>query len=193
MDDTQIFFALKARDKQAFDALYDMLYPQVRFFTEQITKDHGEAEDIAIHALAKFWEKGPDDFETILQVRKYIFTIARNAAFDFLKKIKVRKIHQRDIIYMTPATEESLVESTLYKVEMLQVLMAEIENLPEQCRETFKLVYIEKMPRLKVAEILNITAGTVNVHCANAMKKLRKIFSERELAVLLVAVGVCVN
>jgi DNA-directed RNA polymerase specialized sigma24 family protein len=54
-------------------------------------------------------------------------------------------------------------------------------------------VYIEKLPRPRVAEILNITAGTVNVHCANAMKKLRKIFSERELAVLLVAVGVCAN
>jgi len=193
MDEAQILFGLKTGDKKAFDLLFDLLYAQVRLFTEQITKDEQEAEDIAIHSLAKFWEKGAADFESFLQIRKFIFTVARNAAFDYLKKSKSHQAHHRNIVYISSAAEENLVETTLYKVETLQALFDEIEKLPEQCRQAFKLVHIEKLPRKRVAEILNISPGTVNVHCANAMKKLRLVYSEKELIILLLLAGFCHN
>lgn len=196
MDEALILNGLKAGDKKAFDLLYDLLYEQVCFYAEQIVKDEMEAEDIAIHSLAKFWEKGANDFENFLQVRTYIFLTARNAAFDYLRKVKTQKTVHRNLVYMTTQMEESiadLADLALYKVEMLQFLLEEIEKLPEQCRETFKLVFIEKMPRPLVAEKLNITLNTVHSHCANAKNRLRQIFSERELIILLLLAGLCPN
>jgi RNA polymerase sigma factor (sigma-70 family) len=188
MNEALILNGLKACDKKAFDMLYDLLYEQVCFYAEQIVKNEIEAEDIAIHSLAKFWEKGAGDFESFIQVRTYIFLTARNAAFDFLRKIKTQRTIQRDLMYITTEAEDSVAELSdlaMYKVEMLQFLLEEIEKLPEQCRETFKLVFIENMPRPLVAEKLNITISTVHSHCANGKNRLRQIFSERELIILL--------
>jgi RNA polymerase sigma-70 factor (ECF subfamily) len=196
MDEALILIGLKAGDKQAYNLLYDLLYEQVCFYVEQIIKDEMEAEDIAIHSLAKFWEKGPKDFENFLQVRTFIFRTARNAAVDFLRKTKVQQKVHRNLVYMTPTTEENSAEQAelaLYKIEMLQALVNEIERLPDQCREAFKLVFIENMSRHDVAGKLNISLNTVHSHCANAKRKLQQIFSEKELIILLLLIGLCPN
>jgi RNA polymerase sigma factor (sigma-70 family) len=186
MDDMLLLNGLKHKDRQAFNLLFDTLYPQLRFFTEQLTKNEAEAEDISILAMTKFWEKGPEHFETFLQVRKFIFTIARNAAFDFLKKTKVQQTYRKSIVHISTYVEESQEDQAIYKLEaMMKALENEIENLPGQTRDAFRLVFIEKIPRREAAQKLNIAPGTLNVHCANAMKRLRQIFSEKDLIVLL--------
>lgn len=196
MDEALILNGLKAGDKKAFDLLYDLLYEQVCFIAEQIVKDEMEAEDIAIHSLAKFWEKGAVHFETFSEVRAFIIKMARNASFDYLRKTKTQRKLHRNVVYMYGETEESIAERSdlaEYKVEMVQFLTEEIERLPEQCRETFKLVFIENMARADVAEKLNISLSTVNSHCSNAKQRLRQIFTEKELGLLLLLVGLCSN
>lgn len=200
MDEAQILIGLKAGDKKAFNLLYDLLYEDICFYAEQIIKDEKaaqmEAEDIAIHSLAKFWEKGATGFDTFLQVKVFIFRTAKNAAIDYIRKVRMQKIHQRNLVYITSDTEQSSSEQAdlaLYKLEMLRVLAAEIEKLPEQCRETFKLVFIENMPRPLVADKLNITLNTVHSHCANAKNRLRQIFSEKDFVILLLLIGLCRN
>jgi RNA polymerase sigma factor (sigma-70 family) len=194
MDDHLLMNGLRQKDQKAFNMLFDLLYPQLQFFTEQITKDELEAEDISILAMSKFWEKDPADFESFLQVRKFIFTVARNAAFDFLKKAKVQQAHHKNIMYMSETVEASRQDQALYKIEtMMKALEIEIEKLPAHAREAFRLVFIENIPRPEAAQRLNITAGTLNVHCANAMKKLRQIFSEKDIIVLLLLADLCNN
>jgi RNA polymerase sigma-70 factor (ECF subfamily) len=194
MDDHLLMNGLKQKDRKAFNTLFDLLYPQLQFFTEQITKDKLEAEDISIYALSKFWEKGPNEFESFLQVRKFIFTVARNAAFDFLKKAKAHHAHHKNIMYMSETAEATQEDQALYKLEtMLKALEIEIDKLPAQAREAFRLVFIEKIPRPEAAQRLNVTPGTLNVHCANALKKLRQIFSEKELFVLLLVISTIFN
>jgi RNA polymerase sigma-70 factor (ECF subfamily) len=193
MDEVQIFIGLKARDEKAFNKLFSLLYAPVRFYIEQITKNELESEDITMQSLIKFWEKGADEFQSFPQIKSYIFITARNAAFNFLKKSKIQHTLQQNLTYLATEAEDMLAETSLYKVEMLQVLYNEIENLPEQCRETFKLVFLENMPRPDVAQKLGITLNTVHGHCANAKKRLRQIFSEKELIVLLLLIDLCPN
>ncbi len=184
MDDKLIMDGLKQKERKAYNMLFEMLYPQLRFFTEQITKNEAEAEDISINSLVKFWQKGPDHFETFLQVRKWIFTIARNAAYDYLKKEKIQQAYIKSVM-QTSHEEEKREDQSVYKLEaMMKALEDNLDRLPGQCREAFRLVFIENMPRPEVAKRLNISPGTVNVHCADGMKKLRKIFSEKDLIVL---------
>jgi RNA polymerase sigma factor (sigma-70 family) len=193
VDEAEILIGLKAGNKQAFDWLFDALYTRLRFFVEQITNDEFESQDIAMHAISKFWEKGARDFETFVQVKSFIFKIARHKAYNYLKRNKIKQAHQRNLVYMSPIVENSFVEKTFYKVEMLQALLQEIEKLPDQCRDVVKMVYFENMDRSLVAEKLNISLSTVHVHCRNAKIRLKQIFSEKELIILLLLVGLYHN
>lgn len=196
MEEAQILIGLKAGDKKAFDLLYDLLYEKLCFVTEQIVRDDMEAEDIAIKSLTKFWVKGADDFETFAQVRSFIFIVARNAAFNYLNKMKTQRAHHKELSFIISEKEESMAERAelaMYKMERIKAVADEIEKLPEKCREAFRLAVLEKMPRPLVAEKLNISLDTVHSHCANAMNRLRLVFSEKELMILLLLAGLCSN
>jgi RNA polymerase sigma-70 factor (ECF subfamily) len=196
MDEAQILFALQADDKNAWDLLYDLLYKKVYFFTRTLIDEKMEAEDIATQALVKFWAKGPEHFDTFLQVKDYIFKTAKHAALDALDKAKVQKRRQLDLVYLAETVEANFAEraeQARYKAEMQQLLYDEIEKLPPQCREAVKLVYIGNLPRAAVAERLHITISTVNNHIAHARSRLRQLFSEKELMILLLLLGCCPN
>lgn len=196
MHGEQILESLKSGDRNAWELLYDLLFKKLYFFSMQLVGEKMEAEDIAIGSLAKFWEKGPHSFETFSEVERFIFLSARNASIDFIRKTRLTKIHHKNLVVTTGDFEESIAEladRALFKAEMLQNLYDQIEKLPKKCRQTFKLVFLEKMPRLDVARKLNITLETVNSHCANAQKRLLQIFSEKELMILLLLLGLCLN
>lgn len=196
MDDVEILMGLKSGDKKAWDLLYDLLYAKVVFITQSIVDETMEAEDIAIKSLVKFWDKGAENFETFLQVKTFIFVTARNAAFDYHKKAKVQRNRNRELTYVVDTTENSSfkdIEGAIFKVEMLQYLVDEIEKLPPQCREIFKLVFMENMPRPEVAAKLNISVSSVHNQVAIARQKLKQVFKEKELIVLLMLVTACYN
>lgn len=196
MDESLIFYGLKSGDEKAFDLLYDLLYEPICFYAGDIIKNDTDAEDIAIHSLAKFWEKGAVNFDSFQQIKSFIFTTAKHASFNYLKSRKVHRMHHRNLVYTTTITEESIAqqnEIALYKLERLQFLIDEIERLPEQCRETFKMVVLENMSREEVAKKMNIALSTVHAHCANAKNRLRQIFSEKELGILLLLISVSIN
>ncbi|HEX6428313.1 MAG TPA: hypothetical protein VF008_11530, partial [Niastella sp.] len=102
MDEANILKGLRANEMDAFKELFDSLFTNVRFYTEQITKDQKEAEDIALHAFAKFWERGMTGIKTMTQVRNTIYNIAKNAAIDYLRRLKVQKSFQQQLVYLTP-------------------------------------------------------------------------------------------
>jgi RNA polymerase sigma factor (sigma-70 family) len=193
MDERQIFNGLKAGDEQAFDRLFHLLYPKVRFYVEQITKNESESEDITMQCLLLFWKQGMEKFNSFEHLQSFIYKSAKFAAINFLKKERRQQTHHRNLYYLTSPIEESIAERALYKIEMLKVLYNEIDKLPPQTQQAFRLVFLEDMPRPQVAETLNISLSTVNNHCAHAKNKLRQIFSERELIVLLLLLSISQN
>jgi RNA polymerase sigma-70 factor, ECF subfamily len=192
MDDAILIKGLQQKDKKAFNALFTRLFPKVLYYAEQLTKDKFEGEDIAMHSFAKVWEQS-SRFNSVNEVQAYVFTVARNASFNYLRKIKAQHNYETHLANQANESEESLSEKLRFEVEMLEKLRQEIEKLPDTCREVFKLTYIKRMPRAEVAEKLNITIGTVHVHCSNALNRLRQRFSESELFLLLILLEFCKN
>lgn len=196
MDEANILKGLRANEMDAFKALFDSLFTNVRFYTEQITKDQKEAEDIALHAFTKFWERGMTGIKTMTQVRNTIYKMARNAAIDYLRRLKVQQSFQQQLIYLTPEGEDSRLDHSQYTTEMVAALFEEIEKLPGRTKEVFKLYYLDKISRQEIARQLNISVNTVHVHCSEALTRLRLILSEkRELLVLLLLIemNLCKN
>lgn len=189
MDEANILKGLRANEMDAFKALFDSLFTNVRFYTEQITKDQKEAEDIALHAFTKFWERGMTGIETMTQVRNTIYYMARNAAIDYLRRLKVQQSFQQQLVYLTPEGEDSRLDHSQYTTEMVAALFEEIEKLPGRTKEVFKLYYLDKISRQEIARQLNISVNTVHVLCSEALTRLRLILSEkRELLVLLLLI-----
>jgi RNA polymerase sigma-70 factor (family 1) len=186
MDDSQILEGLRNRDMTAFEELYDSLAALVMYYTEQITKDKTEAEDITVHSFSKFWEQDLSVYDSMKRVKNFIFKVAKHSAFDYLRKQKVKHSHQRNISYLTEQQyEEYIMEGSRYRVELLLKVYQEIDKLPKRTQEVFKMVYVHEMTTKEVGEQLNISVVTVRRLCSDALQKLRNKFSEKDLQLVI--------
>ena len=57
--------------------------------------------------------------------------------------------------------------------ELGYILKKKIEELPEKCRESFKMSYIYNMRNEDIADVLNVSIRTVESHIYHALKILR--------------------
>jgi RNA polymerase sigma-70 factor (ECF subfamily) len=192
MDELKIVYGLQKRELEAFNMLFNSLYVGVQYYVEQITNNSSEAEDIAIQSFVKFWEQDLTKFETIEKIKNFIYNIAKNSSIDFLRKQKVIEGNEATISYLTDQ-EAYVIERTNYKIEMLDFLQSEIEKLPTQTKTVLKLVYFDNLTSREVAERLKISDGAVRNLCYQAIQKLRKRFSENELMILLLIIGIYKN
>jgi RNA polymerase sigma-70 factor (family 1) len=184
--------SLKKGDQAAFKQLFDELFHHLWLYSWKITKDKNEGEDIALQSFAKMWEK-VEDFSTVLELKKYVYVTAKNASINYLNKRRSQKKYQLHLTYSSEAEQANEIEMLTYRAALIERLYKEVENLPPQCRETFKLCYFERIPRSEVAQRLNVTIDTVNSQCQIAMKKLRGVFGKADLAFILLLIGLCDN
>jgi RNA polymerase sigma-70 factor (ECF subfamily) len=190
MDESQILEGLRTRNITAFKGLYDSLSSLIMYYAEQITKNEQEAEDIMVHAFAKFWEQELSEYDSMKQVKNFMFKVAKNSAIDYLRKKEVRHNHQSNIIYLTEEQEHYEIERSRYETEMLRKVYQEIDKLPERTREVFKMVYIDQMTSRQIGEALSISAVTVRRLCSEALQKLRNKFPEKDLQLVLILLSI---
>ena len=184
--------SLKKGDQAAFKRFFDDLFHHVWLYSWRITRDKDESEDIAIQSFAKVWEK-VEDFNSVNELKKYVYVTAKNASINYLHKLRAQKRYQAHLAHVPEAEEANAIEILTYRAALIERLYQEVENLPTQCKETFKLCYFEKMPRNEVAKRLNVSIDTVNSQCLIAMKKLKAVFGKTDLAFILLLIGFCDN
>ena len=64
------------------------------------------------------------------------------------------------------AEQENIIHQELLRLEVLQAIHTEIENLPGRCNEIFKQLFIEGLTTEEIGERLGISAQTVRTQKA---------------------------
>jgi RNA polymerase sigma factor (sigma-70 family) len=160
-----------------FKELFNELFPHVWRYSWKITKDKDEGEDIAIGSMCAAWEK-INDFGTVLEFKKFVYTSARNSSINYLYKNKSKNAYNKHLTLSTDPEQAADIEFLTYQSALLERLHKEIDRLPTKCREVVRLCYLEGITRSEVAKRLGLTIDTVNSQCLIAIKKLRIILKE---------------
>ena len=165
----------------AFKKVYDLLFPQLHYFTIKLINDREEAEDIVIQAFEKLFKRHYD-FDSFPNLRAYLYISARNACFNYLK-FKQRNLARANELASEMESEET-IEKAIIEAEVLQSIYAAVERLPTECKKVFKLIYYENLEHAIIAERLNISVFTVRNHRKRAIQLLRQMLSQKQHWVL---------
>jgi RNA polymerase sigma-70 factor (family 1) len=170
-DDTEIINGLHKGDEASIRALYAMHYRALCYFAERLVHDKAEAEDIAVETFLKLLNKR-NDFDNLRDIKSFLFTAARNACIDFLRKLKVRnKGNMEPELLSVP--DELAGEAEMITAKILQTIYAEAENLPGQCRQVFKSFFIEGKSTAIIAAEMGLSPQTVLNQKIKALQLLR--------------------
>jgi len=145
-------------------------------YAERITAHTGAAEDIVVESLEKAFRQR-QEFQLLDNLKRYVYRLVRNAAINYSIQVKNRtaihgKINQdQDLLQGTET--ESPFDLEMLRVELLDEIYREVENLPGQCRIIFKMIFFENLGTERIAEQLNLNSQTIRSQKARAIRLLK--------------------
>lgn len=183
MTDEQIMQGIFDKDSTAFSEVYDKLYRKLFLFAKSLIGDTEEARDIVADSFIKLWSQ-KNSFANMVHLQVYFYTVIKNSCIDYLRKDKLRtKIENR--LSSSGNLSENAIELKYQEAELVQLLYARINQLPERMQQVFKLTYLDGYSRAEVAQMLNLSENTIRNTNAAAMKALRLTLGVEHIVILI--------
>lgn len=155
----------------SFATLYDHLYPKLFKVAKFFTQTNFAAEEVLAEVFIQFWQNRKKNTR-VENVQGYFFIAVKRQSLRYLQKNKAYQSFDFENL-KNLMIEVSNPESSLLDNELKQAFLSAVKNLPPKCRMVFRLVKDDGLKYKEVAEILNISDKTVEMHMSNALKSIR--------------------
>ena len=170
------------RDRQAFATLFKHFSPKIKSYAlmqRSAFTTPEMAEELVQDVMLKVWLKAQSFNPEKASVNTWLFTIARNARTDI-----IRKLSRGDITLDNDVMWE--IEDDVQPINTLEVLRAQknvhqlIESLPDDQSHVIKQIYLEGKSHSEVANENGLPLGTVKSRVRLAMAKMRAATPKEE-------------
>lgn len=167
-------------DERSFTLLYDLFCGPLTYFIDAIIKDYSEAEALASVTMEKIW-KLKENFETMDDIRAFMYVSGRNAAYDYNRKLSTQRkreeltgdIDTLEQIQSLEMEEDAAAELHWTRTELLSQMIAEMKTLKSKRKKVLYML-IKGMKPDEVARHLGITENNVYILKNRAIQDLRK-------------------
>ncbi|MBD8488494.1 RNA polymerase sigma-70 factor [Echinicola sp. CAU 1574] len=164
---------VEKNDEKAFSVFFDHYHTRLLNLALLFLPNYQQAEELVSEVILKLLQKR----EGLLQIQNfegYLFKMVKNRALNSIKassrekgKISIDDIQD----YLIPDVSDP--EKKMINGDLKRELNRVIANLPPKRRLVFKMVKDENLSYKEVAEILEISERTVEVHLKLAITDLR--------------------
>lgn len=159
------------RDRYAFKLLFAHFGPRVKAVMMKSGADHALAEDLVQDVMMTVWRKVELYAPERGTVSTWIFTIARNARIDRLRRTSSRPYDDIDELEL-PSGDKNAEDETLAAQQAGRIAEA-MNDLPDEQRKIIELAYMHGMAQSGIAEKLELPLGTVKSRMRLAYAKLK--------------------
>lgn len=182
--DSQTIGDFRQGDEKTFKKVFDHYYPGLLLFVTKLTGSREEAEDISLRAFQALFNRC-QSFGTEINIKAFLYVCGRNSSLNYLRA----KQHEREQLkqFASRMSDDTFLEFEFgIKQGVVAAIHKAIEELPEECKRVFRLLYFEELTPAEIANMLHITVSTVYNQKSRALSALRIKFSENSIVVLWV-------
>lgn len=130
------------------------------------------AEDIVSEVFCKFWTTRA--FESVTSsFRFYLFRSVRNEAYNYLR-LEFKLLENIELAELKESSRSQQPDTITQYEEIMTCVERVVETLPSQCRKIFLMNRFEGKRYQEIADELNISIKTVEVHIGKALATLRR-------------------
>jgi RNA polymerase sigma-70 factor (ECF subfamily) len=172
--------AIAARqDRDAFAEVFAYFAPRVKAYLQRAGASEAQAEEVAQETMLSVWRKAALFNAASAGAATWIFTIARNARIDAIRRerrggaIRVGEIEAEFEIDGAPAPDARLVAD-----EAEARVRAALTQLSDEQLRVVRMSFFEELAHADIAGALQIPLGTVKSRLRLAMKRLRGLLDE---------------
>lgn len=159
-----------------FNLLMDKYQEKVYWVIRRMVIEHEAADDVAQETFVKVW-KNIESFKGDSKLYTWIYRIATNEALNHLRKKKRRFF--LPIGDVEHELRSSLDADVYYTGDDIQLkLQKALLKLPEKQRLVFNMKYFEEMKFKDIAEVMEVSVGSLKAQYHHAVKKIEKFIKE---------------
>lgn len=163
-------------DEKAFSVFFDQYHARLLRFAKFYLRSIEEAEDVVSDVLIKMLKHRKDTFSKNNFIG-YLFTSIKNGCLDQIKKNNKYALNHDssydDKDYFVFHNHNPL--NQLIHSELTRILRDRIEALPPKRQMVFKFIKDDQMSYKQVADLMEISERTVEVHLKLALKDIREV------------------
>jgi RNA polymerase sigma-70 factor (ECF subfamily) len=154
----------------AFNLIVRKYQRRVYWHIRRLVVDHDDADDITQNTFIKAW-KGLDGFKQDSQLFTWLYRIATNESFTFLKQKKSNlNIPLDDVSYAMAISKQD--DNYFTGDEIQKKLQMAILTLPEKQRIVFNMKYFDEMKYEEMSRVLDTSVGALKASYHIAVKKI---------------------
>lgn len=170
------------KDRAAYAKLFAHFAPKVKNFALMLRSSFTSqemADELVQEVMLKVWLKADSFNPAKASVNTWIFTIARNARIDYLRKMKRGDV-QLDNDALWELVDDKEPVASLEELRIQKHMHGAIDELPAEQADALKQIYLQGKSHAEVAEQCNLPLGTVKSRVRLAMGKLKTQFVESQ-------------
>ena len=168
------------QDKKAFAALFKHYAPQIRAYglaTNAVPGLDAFADELVQETMIKVWRNAQRFDGSKAGATTWIFTIARNARIDLLRRGKRYKADvDADDLWLE--SDEAAPVDQLEQRRNTSTIRAALSQLPVEQAQAISKVYLEGKSHSEVAGELQLPLGTVKSRVRLALSKMKLLVNE---------------
>lgn len=169
--DEELMVLVQDRDHQAFSLLYNRYADRLNaFFFRMLWSNREMAEDFVHDLFSKVINK-PELYDSNYAVKPWLFRIASNMCKNAYRKRDFEEAYRQ-----FHGTEEPYTETMDHEMDEV-ILTDQIHDLLDQMEEERKMVFLlryqQELPIQTIAEMLDLSEGTIKSRIFYTKEKLR--------------------
>ena len=169
MTDEQLLKLYATQPQKAFRKIVQLNSEKLYWFIRKIVIRHADTDDILQNTFLKAW-KSFSKFKGRSAISTWLFSIARNEAFTFLKKAK--RYQSNEDVFQLLEAERSAGYFSGERAEIY--LQQAIQQLPDRQKEVFVFRYYNELTYDEIVAVLGGTKGSHKASYHHAVKKVEE-------------------
>lgn len=173
-DFTMLQQQVAAGNKDAFRIIFDTLFSNLVKFSFSFVQSKEASIEIVDEIFVQLWTKRHGIVQ-ILDLRVYLYTATKNASLNYIaKRAKQIQAEPYDYIEVQIADCAATPEQVMISKELMLQIKAAIDSLPPRCKLVFKLIREDGLKYAEVANVLGLSAKTVENQMLIAISKIKE-------------------
>jgi RNA polymerase sigma-70 factor (ECF subfamily) len=184
-NDHELLVAIRDGDEAAFQEIVRRYRNPITNFIYRMLDDYDRSVELAQETFIRVYTSA-SRYQANYSFSTYIYRIATNLAISELRKRKRRKFvslfspyanEDGDAVEMDPPDQGVLQDEALIEDERRRAVARAIRSLPEKYRAAVVLRDVEGLSYDRIAEVMNLSEGTVKSRINRARNLLKEKLS----------------
>lgn len=165
--------AFHENNQEAVQAAFREHFAAMLLYAFQLTNDQSEAEEIVVGTFIKLIAMRRN-FKTAADVKAFLLVTTRNACYNYLSSLDAERPPKGELLSLADLKPISPEGAPLpFTTDMIIGLQENIQQLPPELSEVFKLFFYNRMTVKDIAVQLDAPVKTVRAWKTKIIKLLR--------------------